>query len=142
MILKQLSVLIENKKGSLAEVTSMLKDKDINIRAIAAFDTPDYGILRLIVDVPERAKDALEECGYGVVLTDVIAVELEDEKGALNGILTVLEEEDLQIEYIYSFVIRNHASPLMILKVNDLDQAISILGDNKIKVANRNDIHK
>ncbi|PKM51065.1 MAG: amino acid-binding protein [Firmicutes bacterium HGW-Firmicutes-7] len=141
-MLKQLSVLIENKKGSLAEVTSLIKENDINIRAIAAFDTPDYGILRLIVDTPERAKVALEDCGYGVVLTDVIAVELEDEKGALNGILTVLEENDLQIEYIYSFVIRNYASPLMILKVNDLNEAINILGENKIKVASRNEIHK
>jgi len=142
MILKQLSILIENIKGSLVEVTEILSDHDINIRAIAAFDTPDYGILRMIVDAPEKAKEALEACDYGVVLTDVIAVELEDKKGALNEVLTVLEKEDLQIEYIYSFVVRNNASPLMIIKVNHLEKAISILGENKIKVAYRNEIHE
>lgn len=142
MILKQLSVLIENIKGSLAEVTDILKNNDVNIRAIAAFDTPDYGILRMIVDNPEKAKEALEANDYGAVLTDVIAVELEDKKGALNEVLTILEKVDLQIEYIYSFVVRNNASPLMIIKVNDLEQAIDILGENKIKVAYRADIHK
>lgn len=138
MILQQLSVLIENKKGSLAEVTALLKDHDINLRAIAAFDTPDYGILRMIVDYSQKAKDVLQINGYQVTLTDVIAVELEDQKGALNGVLSVLEKEDITIEYIYSFVIRNHAGPLMILKVNPLEPAITILGENSIKVASKN----
>lgn len=139
-MLKQLSVLIENKKGSLAEVTALLRDHDINLRAIAAFDTPDYGILRMIVDHSEKAEQALLCNGYQVTLTDVIAVELEDQKGALNSILTVLEKEDITIDYIYSFVIRNHASPLMILKVSQLEGAIAILSENNIKVASRNTI--
>lgn len=142
MILKQLSVLIENIKGSLAEVTEILSNNDINIRAIAAFDTPDYGILRMIVDIPEKAKKVLEASDYGVVLTDVIAVELEDKKGALNEVLTVLEKKDLQVEYIYSFVVRNNKSPLMIIKIDNLEEAINILGENKIKVAYRNEIHE
>lgn len=140
MILKQLSVLIENKRGSLAEVTSVLKENDINLRAIAAFDTPDYGILRMIVDHSQEAEQALLINGYRVTLTDVIAVELEDQKGALNSVLLVLEKADIAIEYIYSFVIRNHASPLMILKVNKLEQAIAILSENNIKVAAKNTI--
>ncbi len=140
MILKQLSVLIENKRGSLAEVTALLMAHDINLRAIAAFDTPDYGILRMIVDGPENAEAALASNGYQVTLTSVIAVELKDQKGALNGVLTVLEGENITIDYIYSFVLRNGASPLMILKVDQLEQAITILGAHHIKVASRNTI--
>lgn len=141
MILKQVSVLIENKKGSLAEITALLKDNDINIRAIAAFDTPGYGILRMIVDLPEKAKDILDQNDYGATLIDVIAVELEDQKGALHEVLSILEKEDLQVEYIYSFVIRKKASPLMIIKVNDLEQAIKILIGKDIKIAYKNDIY-
>ncbi|MBC7958934.1 MAG: ACT domain-containing protein, partial [Vallitaleaceae bacterium] len=136
-MLKQLSVLIENKKGSLAEVTALIKDSDINIRAIAAFDTPDYGILRMIVDQPEEAKESLQQNGYGVTLTEVIAVELEDHKGALHGVLSVLEESDITIDYIYSFVIRDHASPLMIMKLQPLEKALSILKESDIKVASK-----
>ncbi len=142
MILKQLSVLIENRKGSLAEITKFLKDENINIRAISAFDTPDYGILRLILDKPKTANDKLEKLGYKVIISDVIAIELEDKMGVLNYALSVLDEEDIVVEYIYSFVIRDSAKPLIILKVNNPDKAVKILMKNDIKVATKKEIHK
>lgn len=140
MVLKQLSVLIENKKGSLADVTTLIKDGEVNIRAIAAFDTPEYGILRVIVDKPEKAKDLLRENGYTVMISEVVAVELEDYKGALNEVLVVLEQADIQIDYIYSFVFRDCAKPLMILKVNQIDKCIDVLKDKNFTVALKNDI--
>lgn len=134
MIIKQVSTLIENTKGSLAEITTLLKEGDINIQAIAAFDTPEYGILRLIVDNPELARDTLHQNGYNVTLTDVLAVELEDEKGALNDVLIALELKDIQLEYIYSFVYKQKCNPLMIIKVDDNQKAIEVLGENQIKI--------
>jgi hypothetical protein len=141
VILKQLSVLIENKKGSLAEVTGILKESHIDLRAIAAFDTPDFGILRLVVDKPEIALKKLLDKDYNVVITDVIAIDLEDKVGVLNDILSILEEGDIAVEYIYSFVLgNNNHSPLIIFKVDKINEAISILESNKVKVVLRNKI--
>lgn len=144
MILKQLSVLIENKMGSLAEVTGILKEKDIDLRAIAAFDTPDFGILRLIVDKPEFALKNLLDKDYNVIITDVIAIDLEDRIGVLNDILSILEEGDIAVEYVYSFVLgnNNNNGPLIIFKVDKIYEAISILESNKIKVVSRNKIQE
>lgn len=143
MILKQLSVLIENKMGSLAEVTEILKNEDIDLRAIAAFDTPDFGILRLIVDKPEHALKSLLAKDYNVIITDVIAIDLEDKIGVLNDILNILEQGDVCVEYIYSFVLgNNNNSPLIVFKVDKIYEAISVLESHKIKVVLRNEIQE
>lgn len=143
MILKQLSVLIENKMGSLAEVTEILKNEDIDLRAIAAFDTPDFGILRLIVDKPEHALKSLLAKDYNVIITDVIAIDLEDKIGVLNDILNILEQGDVCVEYIYSFVLgNNNNSPLIVFKVDKIYDAISVLESHKIKVVLRNEIQE
>ena len=86
-MIRQLSVFVENKPGSLMDVTSRLTEAHVNIRAVATFDTPEFGILRLVVDKPDEAKNYLTERGFVVRIHEVMGVELEDKKGNLNQIL-------------------------------------------------------
>ncbi|MBE5963929.1 MAG: ACT domain-containing protein [Lachnospiraceae bacterium] len=126
-MLKQISVFVENQAGSLMNVTSALKDNNISIRAIASFDTPEFAILRLIVDKPEEAKEALAKLGFIVRLNEVMAIELEDKVGNLNDLLTTLATNEISINYIYSFVIRQNQAPVMVLNTDKPEEATKIL---------------
>ena len=126
-MIRQLSVLVENKPGSLMEVTSRLTEAHVNIRAVANFDAPDFGILRMVVDKPEEAKEYLTTRGYVVSVHEVMGVELEDKKGNLNQMLSVLAEGKLNINYIYSFVIRDGRAPVMVFQTDDYEKATQIL---------------
>ena len=132
--MKQLSVFVENVAGSLMKVTQELVNDKINIRAISSFDTPEFGILRLIVDKPEEAVQCLKEKGFFVQTKDVIAVEIEDRMGSLNRMLGVLAEGNISISYIYSFVIRDDNAPVMVFQTEYLDEAVQILKKHGIHV--------
>lgn len=129
-MIKQLSVFVENKVGSLAGITSVLKENQINLRAIASFDTPEFAILRIVLDKPDEAMICLKEKGYVVKISDVVAVELEDKPGTLDGMLQVIAENGLGINYIYSIVIREGKVPLMIVNTEDLEKTASVLSKN------------
>lgn len=133
-MLKQLSVFVENKPGSLMEVTSKLSEAHINIRAVASFDTPEFGILRLVVDKPAEAKGYLTERGFVVRVQNVIGVELEDKKGNLNQMLAILAENKINVSYIYSFVIREGRTPVMVFNTDNYEKATSILKDAGVKM--------
>lgn len=133
-MLTQLSVFIENKKGNLVRVTKILKEHHIDIRAIAVFDTPEFGILRLIVNEPQRGKDVLNEKGYTVRIAEVVGVELQDELGSLNYTLELLSDNDIVINYIYSFVLRKEGLPVMVMNVDDMARAKEVLTNNGIKL--------
>ena len=105
-MLRQLSVFVENQPGSMMRVTSVLTESHINIRAISTFDTPEFGIMRLVVDEPECAKESLTAKGFVTRITEVVGAELKDEKGNLNRMLTILADGEINVNYIYSFVIR------------------------------------
>lgn len=126
-MIKQLSVFIENEVGSLAEVTNIIKDNDINIKAIASLDTPEFAILRLVVDKPEKAKDALIAKGYVLKMSDAIAVELKDQVGALNNLLNDIAESKFSLNYIYSFVLRNGKAPLIVFNTDNIDETVIVL---------------
>ncbi len=132
--MKQLSIFVENKVGSLGQVTGALKEAGINLRAVASFDSPVYGILRIIVDQPEKARTLLHEKQFAVKMTDVLAVELQDEPGALDGVFSCLTEAGISINYIYSFVLREQADPLMVLHVSDMEKAAGALSQAGITV--------
>ena len=132
--MKQLSVFVENVAGSLMQVTQELVNDKINIRAISSFDTPEFGILRLIVDKPEEAVQCLKEKGFFVQTKDVIAVEIEDRMGSLNRMLGVLAEGNISISYIYSFVIRDDNAPVMVFQTEYLEEAVQILKKHRIHV--------
>lgn len=137
--MKQLSVFVENEIGSLSKVTSVLKENGINLRAIASFDSPEFGILRMVVDKPEYTKEVLTHNGFVVKVTEVLAIELEDKPGNLDKVLHVISEAGLSINYIYSFVIRNAKEPLMVMNLDNLEKASEILKEHGIKVISQED---
>jgi hypothetical protein len=123
----QISVFLENKSGRLAELTRALADGGINIRALSLAETIDYGVLRLIVDRPEDAKQALAKAGFTVTETQVIAVELADQPGGLAGIVDLLMRNGLNIEYCYAFVAKRGDNAVVILRIDDAARAIETL---------------
>ena len=139
-MIRQLSVLVENKPGSLMEVTSRLTEAHVNIRAVANFDAPDFGILRLVVDKPQEAKEYLTARGYVVSVHEVLGVELEDKKGNLNQMLSILAEGKLNINYIYSFVIRDGRAPVMVFQTDDYEKATQILKKYNVKIVEEDDL--
>lgn len=131
-MMKQLSVFVENKPGSLMGVTKALKQHDVNIRAISGFDAPEFSILRLIVDDPVKAKDELTKDGFVVRIGNVLGLELTDEKGKLNEVLELLSNHGINLNYIYSFVIRDNQEPLMLLHSDDLEKTEALLKEKGI----------
>ncbi|MEW5762983.1 MAG: ACT domain-containing protein [Bacillota bacterium] len=138
---KQISVFLENKSGRLAAVSRILGANDINIRALCIADTSDFGILRLIVNDPERAHDVLKEAGFTVSATSVIAVQVPDRPGGLAEVLSVLEEAGLNIEYLYAFVTKISGQALVIFKVEDVDRAAELLRTNGIGVPRPEEVY-
>lgn len=121
MAIKQVSVFIENKKGKLSDVVKVISDADINIRALSIADTQDFGILRLIVSDTDKAKSILSE-NFIINITDVIAVKMDDEHGALYEVLKVFEEEGINLEYTYAFTAPN-AGAYVVFRVDDVAAA-------------------
>lgn len=120
---KQISVFLENKAGRLSHVTRVLGDAEVNIRALSIADTSDFGILRLIVNDPEKAYRMLKEKGFTVSQTEVIAVQVPDSPGSLATVLERMAEENLNIEYLYAFLGTKDDDALIIFKVEDIDKA-------------------
>lgn len=131
-MLQQLSVFVENKIGSLNKVTHAIYENKINLRAISAFDSPDFCIMRIVVDKPEEAKAILTAKGFAVKVSEVLAIELVDQPGELDRVLGILADNDLSINYIYSLVLRGEKAPLMVLNLNNNEKAVQVLKDNNI----------
>ncbi|MCK5836436.1 MAG: amino acid-binding protein [Desulfobacula sp.] len=140
MCAEQISIFIENKEGRLAEVTAILRDADVNIRALSLADTTDFGVLRLIVNNNERAEKALKKEGFTVGITQVLAVEVKDEPGGLNNILDPLSENEVNVEYMYAFANPQCKNAIMIFRFDDHDKAVKILAEKKIKVISKQEI--
>lgn len=127
MKVEQISIFIENKSGRLAEITQILGEAGINIRALSLADTSDFGILRLIVDNVEKAKTVLKERGFTVNKTEVVAVEVPDSPGGLSTILRTLDAGQINVEYMYAFVERCAGNAVIIFRFDETDKAISVL---------------
>lgn len=134
MKVEQISIFIENKSGRLAEVTRTLGEAQINIRALSLADTSDFGILRLIVDNTDKALSVLKEQSFTVNKTEVIGVEVPDSPGGLCSILEVLDQNNINVEYMYAFVERSGGNAVIIFRFDDVDEAIKVLTDNNITV--------
>ena len=124
----------------MMRVTSALTEAHINIRAISTFDTPEFGIMRLVVDEPERAKESLTSKGFVTRVNDVIGVELEDKKGNLNQMLKILADGKINVNYIYSFVIREDKAPVMIFHTDDFELAEQVLRDADVQLIEETEI--
>lgn len=136
MLIKQLSVFLENKPGRLAAALEELGKNDIDISALSLADTSEYGILRLIVSNPEKAAEVLKNSGVVVKLTDVLALAIDDTPGGLSQILSVFTENAVNIDYMYAFVSKVNSKALTVVKVSDpqlAEQALSALDISTVK---------
>jgi len=134
MRVEQIAVFLENKSGRLAEITRVLAENAINIRALSVADTADFGILRLIVDKVDEAKKVLKANGFTVGKTNVIAVEVPDRTGGLAGVLKTVEAEGLNVEYMYAFVNKSGENAVLIFRFDDMDKAIAALQKAKFTI--------
>ena len=134
MIQKQISVFLENKKGRLAEVTALIAREGINIRALALADTADFGVLRLIVNDPEKCFAVLKGGGFVAQQTEVIAVEVPDRPGGLGRILSVFDRHGLNIEYMYAFLEKKSDNAIVIFRVDQPVKAVQDLESEGITV--------
>ena len=131
---KQISIFIENRSGRLAKITTALGNANVNIRAMSLADTSDFGILRLIVNNTEKAKQTLKDHGFTVRISEVIAVAIPDTPGALGNLLSIMEHGGLNVEYMYAFVEKNLDQAIIIFHFDDPDKAIETLMGNDINV--------
>ena len=134
MILQQISVFIENKPGRLSEIISALSNEGIDIRALSIADTADFGILRLIVNDPERASQVLWGQGITVSMTQVIGVRFDDRAGSLANVLTILRDADIAVEYAYAFVTHSKNEACVVLRVEDNDRAAKVLSEKGVSL--------
>lgn len=142
MFVKQISIFLENKSGRLSEVTRTLGENDIDISALSIADTTDFGILRLIVNDPEKAEKILKAEGFTVSATSVIAIGVQDKPGGLAKALEVLDREQIGIEYMYAFVSKSEDEALVILKVAEPEKAVNTLKANGISVLTSSQVYK
>ena len=130
--MKQLSVFVENKVGRLSAVLDVLKENDIDISALSLADTSEYGILRLVVDKPDIAINALKESGVMVKCTQVIAAAMDDAPGGLADLLSVLSEANIAIEYMYAFIGKAEGKAWTVLRVDDIETAVDVFNAHGI----------
>ena len=142
MKVDQLSIFLENRAGRLAEVTRILAESGVNIRALSLADTSDFGILRLIVSDFEKARDNLKAGGFTVGRTTVVAVEVQDQPGGLNSILEMLRDAKINVEYMYAFVNQSGAHAIIIFRFDRTDQAIELLQSHKIAIVPGEKLYK
>lgn len=142
MILKQISVFVENRSGRLSEITEVLAGSQVDIRALSIADTTNFGILRLIVNRPETAYQALKAAGCTVSITEVIAIVIEDRPGTLSAALTALAADGVNVEYMYAFTSRESGTANVILRVDNNEKALSVLAEKGIKTLSSEDIYE
>ena len=142
MAIKQLTVFIQNKKGTVVSVTDILSKNNINLRALSIAETQDFGILRLIVNDETAAEAVLTENGYLIKVIDVVGVKIGDEPGKLTAALDVLDKADINVEYLYAFMARTEKHAYVVLRVEDNAVAEKVLTDAGFKMISEADINK
>ena len=133
-MINQISVFLENSKGRLSQMTRVLADAGVDLLALSIADTTNFGILRTIVSDDELAVKVLKEHGYTVSVNRVLVVVVPDHSGGLSHVLDILNDGDVGIEYLYSFVSKRNQKALIVFKVNDKDLAVKVLEANKVSL--------
>lgn len=134
MKIKQLSIFIENQPGRLYKALDILAQEDINIRALSLADTSEFGILRLVVNSPQKGMEILKKNNFIVKLTDIVAVELNDSPGGLTKVLKILKDKNVDLEYLYAFTHDKTSQAILLLHTKDLDEMIEVLESNNVKL--------
>ena len=142
MAIKQLTVFVQNKKGTVAEVTDILAKNNVNLRALSIAETQDFGILRLIVNDERTAEAVLAESGYLIKVIDVLGVKIGDAPGKLTEALRVLDQGDINVEYMYAFMARTEKHAYVVLRVEDNAVAEATLAAAGFKMISEADINK
>lgn len=140
MNIQQITVFLENRIGQLSEITQLLAKQNIDIRAISIAETADYGLVRMIVNDSQKASSILLEHGDILSMTPVWAVEVPDRPAGLAELLTVLTEENIAVEYMYSLFTHRNDCAYMVMRVNDDAKFLKILSQNQIKTINTQDL--
>lgn len=140
MAIKQLSVFVENKEGKLREITDILAKAGIDIRALSIADTSEFGILRLIVRDPQKAKALLEKNDFVATINDVVGVEINDRPGGLAEIVRLFAERDINMEYMYAFLTRTENKAYLVVRVDDASEVENLLESEKIRILTPADI--
>ena len=142
MAIKQLTVFVQNKKGTVAAVTDTLSKNNINLRALSIAETQDFGILRIVVNDTATAEKVLTENGYLIKTIDVVGVKIGDEPGQLTSALSVLDYAGVNVEYLYAFMARTEKHAYVVLRVEENDEAESILVNAGFKLITDADVCK
>lgn len=142
MLIKQISVFIENMPGKLSEVTQVLGDNGIDMSALTLADTTDFGILRLIVNDPDKACQILRAHDFVVKQSDVIAVVIDDRPGGLTGVLQVLTSGNVSVEYMYAFVGSQDGHAVVVLRPDNAQTALQVLESNHVSTLDPKDIYR
>jgi hypothetical protein len=140
MYLEQLSIFLENKAGRMAEVTGILAEAKVNIKALSLADTSEFGILRLIVDQKENAREALKSKGFTVTRAQVIAVEIRHVTGGLHDVLKILGGGGINVEYMYGFPCHGDGRILMIFRFDRTERAVELLQKHHIRIFSEEDL--
>ncbi len=140
MFIKQLSIFVENKVGRLQNIVNALGENDVNISALSIADTTDFGILRIIVDNPDKAKLVLKGMGVISKTTDVVAVYIDDRSGGLAAVLDLVSNAGIGIEYMYAFLGRREGKALMVLKADDEEMLEQVLTRHGVELAKPDEI--
>jgi hypothetical protein len=141
MKVKQISVFLENKRGRLYEAVDALAKANFNIRALSVADTSEFGILRLIVPDPDKAKKVLEKSGFTVRENTVVAVEVADQPGGLSAVLKVLNDAQTNVEYLYAFVEKKAAKAVVVIRTENVDDAIRTLKGGGVTVLSSEEVY-
>ncbi len=142
MLVKQISIFVENKPGRLCSVTKLLKENDIDIRALSIADTKDFGILRIIVNKPELASNVLKNAGCTISVTNVIAIGIDDKPGGLAEAMECLYAANISVEYMYAFISKSENEAYVIMRVENNDKAIEALKEHNYTILSDKDIYE
>lgn len=142
MKIKQISVFLENRKGRLSKAMNVLSNAGVNIRALSIADTSEFGILRMIVPEPEIAEEKLAENNFVVKVNEIIAVEVSDEPGGLDTVLGLLNNANVNVEYLYAFVEKKTNKAIVVIRTEDLDASIKVLEEGGVTILSAEEINK
>ena len=140
MLIKQLSVFLEDRSGRLTDLTQILAEHEINIAALSLAETADYGIVRMVVGKPDIAEKFLREAGFSVRLTDAVCVNMPDRPGALHEVLKILADNAINVDYMYAF--SNKEVALAVIRAADIGQVVDVLEKNEMELLRQSDIYQ
>ena len=141
MIIKQLSVFLENRTGRLTELTGILAENDINISAFSIADTADYGILRMIVGRPDAAVDVLRKNGFAVRITDVVGMIVPHRPGGLHKALQIISDSNITIDYMYAFA-SGECKATVVIRADSLENIIRVLQEHEMELLQQGDVYQ